>query len=54
MVCLCCTVCSVLCPCQLLCSAWMCCLKEAYKCDMCSVVNVYLDYLNFCVVCING
>ena len=23
-------------------------------CDMFSVVNVYLDYLKFCVVCING
>ena len=24
------------------------------KCDMFSVVNVYLDHLKFCVVCING
>ena len=24
------------------------------NCDMFSVVNVYLDQLNFCVVCING
>ena len=23
-------------------------------CDMCSVVNVYLDHLKLCVVCING
>ena len=23
-------------------------------CDMFSVVNVYLDHLKFCVVCING
>ena len=23
-------------------------------CDMCSVVNVYLDHLKFCVVCINS
>ena len=23
-------------------------------CDMLSVVNVYLDHLKFCVVCING
>ena len=23
-------------------------------CDMVSVVNVYLDHLKFCVVCING
>ena len=40
----------------------MCCLEEVYiyiyiyvcYCDMFSVVNVYLDNLNFCVVCING
>ena len=24
------------------------------NCDMISVVNVYLDYLKFCVVCMNG
>ena len=24
------------------------------NCDMLSVVNVYLDHLKFCVVCING
>ena len=30
-VCLCCTVCSVVCPRQLFCSAWMCCLEEVYK-----------------------
>ena len=24
------------------------------NCDMFSVVNVYLDYLKFCVVCIDG
>ena len=24
------------------------------NCDMFNVVNVYLDYLKFCVVCING
>ena len=24
------------------------------NCDMFSVVNVYLDHLKFCVVCING
>ena len=51
------SVCSVVCPCQLFCSAWMCCLEEVYKCfncDMFSVVNVYLDYLKFCVVCIDG
>ena len=24
------------------------------NCDLCSVVNVYLDHLKFCVVCING
>ena len=35
----------------------MCCLEEVYRCfycDMFSVVNVYLDHLKFCVVCING
>ena len=26
------TVCSVVCPCLLFCSAWMCCLEEVYKC----------------------
>ena len=26
-----CTVCSVVCPCQLFCSACMCCLEEVYK-----------------------
>ena len=35
----------------------MCCLDEVYRfcyCDMFNVVNVYLDHLKFCVVCING
>ena len=44
-------------PCQLFCSAWICCLEEVYKCcncDIFSVVNVYLDHLKFCVVCIGG
>ena len=27
---------------------------DVYYCDMFSVVNVYLDHLKFCVVCING
>ena len=27
---------------------------EVCNCDMFSVVNVYLDHLKFCVVCING
>ena len=53
MICLC-TVCSVVCPCQLVCSVWMWCLEEVYiyvcYCDMFSVVNVYLDHLKFCVV----
>ena len=37
-----CTVCSVVCPCQLFSSAWIRCLEEVYncKCDMFSVVNV--------------
>ena len=25
-----------------------------YNCDMFSVVNIYLDHLKFCVVCIDG
>ena len=48
---------AVFCPCQLFCSAWMCCLEEVYKglqYDMFSVVNVYLDHLKLCVVCIDG
>ena len=37
----------------------MCCLEEVYiiyvcNCDMFSVVNVYLDHLKLCVVCIDG
>ena len=27
---------------------------DVYYCDMFSVVNVYLDHLKLCVVCING
>ena len=27
---------------------------NVYNCDMFSVVNIYLDHLKFCVVCING
>ena len=27
---------------------------DVYNCDMFSVVNVYLDHLKFCVVCIDG
>ena len=27
-----CDVYSVVCPCQLFCSAWMCCLEEVYRC----------------------
>ena len=50
-----CTVCSVVCPCQLFCSSWMWCLEEVYRCLLlCYVVNVYLGYLKFCVVCINS
>ena len=43
--------------CQLFCSAWMCCLEEVYtclNCDMFGVVNVFLDHLKLCVVCINN
>ena len=34
----------------------MCCLEEVYKCncDMFSFVNMYLDHLKSCVVCIEG
>ena len=36
----------------------MCCLEEVYinvcNCDMFSVVNMYLDHLKFCVVCIDA
>ena len=36
----------------------MCCLEEVYiyvcYCDMFSVVNVYIDHLKLCVVCINS
>ena len=38
-------------------SVILCCLEEVYKycnCDMFSVVNMYLDHLRFCVVCIDG
>ena len=27
---------------------------NVFNCDMVSVVNVYIDHLKFCVVCING
>ena len=57
MVCSRCTVCSVVCPCQLFCSAWMCCLEEVINVcnyDMFSVVYVYIDHLKFCVACIDG
>ena len=29
---MCCVVCSVVCQCQLFCSAWMWCLEEVYRC----------------------
>ena len=35
----------------------MWCLEEVYRCYYCdifSVINVYLDHLKFCVVCINS
>ena len=47
-------VCSVVYPCQLFCSAWMFCLEVVYRClhsDVFSVVNLYLDRLMFCTVC---
>ena len=46
----------MVCSCQLFCSAWMWCLEEVdvCYCDMFSIVNVYLDHLKFCFVCIDG
>ena len=44
-----CICCFVVCGCTV--SRW--CIDVCY-CDMFSVVNVYLDHLKFCVVCING
>ena len=40
----------------LFCSSWMCSRRYINLCnsDVFSVVNVYLDHLKFCVVCING
>ena len=43
-----CDVGSVVCPCQLFCSAWMCFSMmyiDVCNCDVFSVVNVYLDHL---------
>ena len=55
------TVYSVICPYQLFCSAWMCCLEEVYKClQLCNcgmfsvVVNAFLDHLKFCVFMVEG
>ena len=42
---------------SLFCSAWMCCLRRyihVCNCYTFSVVNVYLDHLKLCVVCIDG
>ena len=38
---------AVLCVC-------FCCFVDFCYCDMFSIVNVYLDHLKFCVVCINS
>ena len=35
------------------CGVWRRYIDVCY-CDMFSVVNVYLDHLNFCIVCINS
>ena len=52
---MCCVVCSVVCLWLLFCSVWMCCLEEVYRCLLLfSVVNVYLDHLKLCGVCINS
>ena len=49
-------VCDVLCVCCFVVCG--CAVSRQYidvcYCDMFSVVNVYLDHLKFCVVCING
>ena len=55
-------VCDVLCAVLYVCVGWFvvrgCAVSRRYidvcYCDMVSVVNVYLDHLKFCVVCING
>ena len=51
-------VCEVLYVCVICCVVCWCAVSKRYidvcKCDMFSVVNVYLDHLKFCVVCING
>ena len=52
-----CTVCSVICPCRLFVVRRWGVLRmyiDVCYCDMFSVVNVYLDHLKFCVVCINS
>ena len=49
------SICSGVCPGQLFCSAWTVVSRGAYidvcYCVMSSVVNVYLDHLEFSVVC---
>ena len=49
---------SIVWPCQLFCSVWIClfrgCLIDVCNCDVFSVVHLYLNHLKFCIVCING
>ena len=55
-VCVCCFVVLYVCVCCFVvhgCAVSMRYIDVSY-CDMFSVVNVYLDHLKFCVVCING
>ena len=52
-----CTVCSVVCPCQLFVVHGYAVSRRyinVCNCDMFSVVNVYHDHLKVCAVCING
>ena len=51
-------VCDVLYVCVSCFVVRVCAVSRRYidvcNCDMCSVVNVYLDHLKYCVLCING
>ena len=52
-------MCCMQCCRSVFCSAWMCCAVsrryiDVCKCEVFSVVYVYLDHLKFCVVCIYG
>ena len=51
-----CSVCSIVCSCQLFCNAWMCCLVQVCISDVFSVVIMYLDHLSYvlCVLIVEG